>query len=96
MPEPVAAFIHRHDAERVPALVALRYQRMQADAFAFFRGSAPLYYARHGHEPRLRAAPATGFAVDAQVDNFGSYRGDNGLVYFDVNNFDEALRGPLL
>ena len=41
-------------------------------------------------------APAPGFAGDAQVDNFGSYLGDNGLVYFDVNNFDEALRGPLL
>ena len=41
-------------------------------------------------------APVPGFAGDAQVDNFGSYRGDNGLVYFDVNDFDEALRGLLL
>ena len=96
MPESVAAFIHRHDAGRVPALVALRYQRMQADAFAFFRGSAPLYYARFGHEPRLRASPSAWLCGDAHVENFGSYRGDNGLVYFDVNDFDEALRGPLL
>ena len=41
-------------------------------------------------------APAPGSAGDAQADNFGSYRGDNGLVYLDVNDFDKALRGPLL
>ena len=30
------------------------------------------------------------------MENFGSYRGDNELVYFDANDFDEAVRGPLL
>lgn len=96
MSESIAAFFLRHDAARLPELLPLRYHRMQADALAFFRGSAPLYYARFGAEALLRASPAAWLCGDAHVENFGSYRGDNGLVYFDLNDFDEALRGPLL
>ena len=96
MTQPVADFFLHHDRQRLPALAALRYQRMQADAFAFFRGSAPLYYARLAAAPPLPASPAVWLCGDAHVENVGSYRGDNDLVYFDVNDFDEALRGPLL
>ena len=92
----VAEFFLGHDQQRLPVLATLRYQRMQADAFAFFRGSAPLYYARLADAPPLPASPVAWLCGDAHIENFGSYRGDNGLVYFDVNDFDEALRGPLL
>ena len=54
---PVEEFFLGHDQQRLPALTALRYQRMQADAFAFFRGSAPLYYARLTDAPPLPASP---------------------------------------
>lgn len=96
MSESVAAFLLRHDAGRVAELLPVRYQRMQADAFAFFRGSSPLYYARFGHDPLLLNSPTGWLCGDAHAENFGSYCGDNGLAYFDVNDFDEALRGPLL
>lgn len=96
MTESVAEFVHRHDAGRVPELLALRYHRMQADALAFFRGSAPLYYARFWAEPLLGASPVAWLCGDAHVENFGSFRGDNRLVYFDVNDFDEAVLGPVL
>ena len=96
MTESVAEFIQRHDAGRVPELLALRYRRMEADALAFFRGSAPLYYARFRGEPVLGASPVAWLCGDAHVENFGSFRGDNRLVYFDVNDFDEAMRGPVL
>lgn len=96
MTESIAEFIHRHDAGRVPELLALRYHRMQADALAFFRGSAPLYYARYRAEPLLGASPVAWLCGDSHVENFGSFRGDNGLVYFDVNDFDEAVLGPVL
>ena len=94
--ESVAEFITRHDAGRLPDLLPLRYQRMQANAFAFFRGSAPLYYHRFGTDSRLRDSPTAWLCGDAHVENFGSFRGDNDLVYFDLNDFDEAVRGPLL
>lgn len=96
VPESVAEFIMRHDAGRLPDLLLLRYQRMQANAFAFFRGSAPLYYHRSGMESRLRDSPTGWLSGDAHVENFGSFRGDNDLVYFDLNDFDESVRGPVL
>ena len=96
MTESVAEFIQRHDAGRVLELLALRYHRMQADALAFFRGSAPLYYARFRDEPVPGASPLAWLCGDAHVENFGSFRGDNRLVYFDVNDFDEAVLGPVL
>ena len=69
---------------------------MQADAFVFFRGSAPWFYEQYGRDALLRDSPAVWLRGDAHVENFGSYRGGNGLVYFDANDFDEAVRGPLL
>jgi uncharacterized protein (DUF2252 family) len=29
------------------------------------------------------------------VENFGTFKGDNGLVYFDLNDFDDAMLAPL-
>lgn len=95
-PESVTDFIKRHDIGRLPELLPLRYQRMQANAFAFFRGTAPLYYHRFGAETRMRDCPTAWLCGDAHVENFGSFRGNNGLVYFDLNDFDEAVRGPVL
>ena len=94
-PAALAAFFQLHDAGRVPALLPVRYHRMQADALAFFRGSAPLYYARlHGKTAPV-GGPLGWLCGDAHVENFGSYRGDNGLVYFDLNDFDESVLGPV-
>lgn len=31
---------------------------------------------------------------DLHLENFGSYKGDNRLVYFDLNDFDEAALAP--
>ena len=94
--ESVTDFIKHCDAGRLPDLLTLRYQRMQATPFAFFRGSAPLYYHRFGMDTCLRDSPMAWLCGDAHVENFGSFRGDNDLVYFDLNDFDEAVRGPVL
>ena len=96
MPFSVADFIRHHDAGRLPAILPLRYQRLRASAFAFFRGTAPLYYHRFAADAVLHASPTAWLCGDAHVENFGSYRADNGLVYFDLNDFDEAVRGPVL
>ncbi|QKG51876.1 DUF2252 family protein [Hymenobacter sp. BRD67] len=95
-PASLSAFFQLHDAGRVPVLLPLRYHRMQADALAFFRGSAPLYYARFGAAEAVAGGPVGWLCGDAHVENFGSYRGGNKLVYFDLNDFDEAVLGPLL
>ena len=96
MAHSIADFFRHYDAGRRPELLPLRYHRMQANAFAFFRGSAPLFYEEYGRDSLLRDSPVAWLCGDAHVENFGSYRGGNGLVYFDANDFDEAVRGPLL
>jgi uncharacterized protein (DUF2252 family) len=40
-------------------------------------------------------APITYVCGDLHLENFGSFKGDNGLVYFDLNDFDDALVAPL-
>jgi len=95
-PAALAAFFRVCDAGRVAALLPLRYARMRADALAFYRGSAPLFYARRAYDPALTTGPRGWVCGDAHVENFGSYRGANGLIYFDLNDFDEAVLGPLL
>ena len=56
MAESIVDFFTRYDAGRRPELLPLRYHRMQANAFAFFRGSAPLFY-HAGRPPDYAIAP---------------------------------------
>ncbi len=80
------------DAGRIPALLPLRYGRMQANAFAFLRGAAALMAADLG------ALPHTGIIVQACGDchlmNFGAYASPEGAPVFDINDFDETLPAP--
>jgi uncharacterized protein (DUF2252 family) len=79
---------------RDPELLARKFEAMAADRFAFLRGSANLAHA----ELDLAAIPASpvGWVCgDLHLNNFGCYRGLNRLVYFDLNDFDEAARLPL-
>ncbi|HVJ40809.1 MAG TPA: DUF2252 family protein [Dongiaceae bacterium] len=80
------------DAGRAPDLLARKYRRMAGDAFAFFRGSAHLFHA--DFPKRLRKFPAVWLNGDLHLENFGSYRGENRLTYFDIGDFDEGGLGP--
>jgi uncharacterized protein (DUF2252 family) len=80
---------------RIPELVERKYEKMASDAFVFFRGTAHLFWedwpsAAHG----LDDAPLAWSCGDLHLENFGSYRGDNGLAYFDLNDFDDAALAP--
>ena len=80
------------DQGRLPALVARKYQRMAEDAFAFFRGSNHLFQADF---PRgLRHYPKVWLNGDLHLENFGTYRGENRLTYFDIGDFDDGALGP--
>jgi uncharacterized protein (DUF2252 family) len=80
------------DAGRIPALLPLRYGRMQANPFAFLRGAAALMAADLG------ALPHTGIGVqacgDCHLANFGAYASPEGEPVFDINDFDETLPAP--
>jgi uncharacterized protein (DUF2252 family) len=80
------------DAGRVPALLARKYRRIAEDAFGFFRGSGHLF---HADFPRgLKRFPTVWLNGDLHLENFGTYRGENRLTYFDIGDFDEGALGP--
>ena len=88
------SLIQRHNAGRDPELLALKYRAMRASAFAFLRGSCALFYAQLPSAGVFRTAPSVWVCGDLHLENFGSYKGDTGLVYFDLNDFDEAALAP--
>jgi uncharacterized protein (DUF2252 family) len=88
----VVDFLREADRGRLVELLPVRYQRMAASPFAFFRGSAALM-ARD-----LSSTPTTGWHVqasgDAHVANFGAFATPERELVFDLNDFDETSRGP--
>jgi len=77
---------------RVPALIKLKYQLMAASPFAYFRGAVPVMAAD------LSVLPNTGLLSqlcgDAHVRNLGAFAAPDGRLVFDINDFDETIRGP--
>jgi uncharacterized protein (DUF2252 family) len=90
-PSPVTT-IARSMRGRIPSLVALKYERMLASPFGFFRGAAPVMAAD------LAALPSTGIISqicgDAHVRNLGAYAAPDGRLIFDINDFDETCPAP--
>jgi uncharacterized protein (DUF2252 family) len=87
--------IRQFNADREPERLALKYRNMRSDPFVFLRATCHLFYARLPLEPVLRKVPAAWACGDLHLENVGSYKGDNRQVYFDLNDFDEALLAPL-
>ncbi len=78
--------------ERVPELVPIRYGRMLASPFTFYRGAALIMAAD------LAGTPRSGFQAqccgDAHLSNFGLFASPERRLLFDINDFDETLPGP--
>ncbi|MDE2253187.1 MAG: DUF2252 domain-containing protein [Betaproteobacteria bacterium] len=94
MIDPVST-IRTFNAGRDPERLALKYRAMRQNSFAFLRGSCHLFYDRLPTTKLFTKAPAAWLCGDLHLENFGSYKGDNRLVYFDLNDFDEAVLGPV-
>src|SRR5580658_2818854 len=77
---------------RVPALVKLKYDLMAETPFGYFRGAVPVMAAD------LSVLPNTGIVSqlcgDAHVRNLGAFAAPDGRLVFDINDFDETIRGP--
>ena len=91
-PRTATEILVAQNANRLPELVPLRFARMLADPFSFYRGSAAVMAAD------LAASPSTGIEVmccgDAHVSNFGMYGAPHRSIVFDLNDFDEAAVAP--
>jgi uncharacterized protein (DUF2252 family) len=73
-----------------------KFRKMAADPFAFYRGSACLFYADMEPEEDRWADERTSrvwIQGDLHAENFGTYMDGDGVFVFDVNDFDEAYLG---
>jgi uncharacterized protein (DUF2252 family) len=90
-PDPIGMLVAANRT-RLPDLVPIRYGRMATSAFAFYRGAAGVM------AYDLRATPVSGIHAqlcgDAHLSNYGLFATPERNVIFDVNDFDETLRGP--
>jgi uncharacterized protein (DUF2252 family) len=90
-PDPVA-ILEEQAKSRVRDLIPIRYGRMAASPFAYYRGAAaPMAW-------DLAHTPSSGIRVqacgDAHLLNFGMYAAPDRRLVFDVNDFDETLPAP--
>lgn len=86
--------IFDYNAGREPERLALKYQAMGRGPLGFLRGTAHLFHEDYRPDALLRRTPRAWVSGDLHLENFGSYTGDNGLTYFDINDFDEATLAP--
>jgi uncharacterized protein (DUF2252 family) len=73
-----------------------KFRKMAAGPFAFYRGSACLFYADMEREEDRWADERTSrvwIQGDLHAENFGTYLDGDGVFVFDVNDFDEAYLG---
>ncbi|HMO45997.1 MAG TPA: DUF2252 domain-containing protein [Rubrivivax sp.] len=90
-PDPIELLIESSRG-RLEDLVPIRYGRMLASPFAFYRGAAAIMAAD------LARTPRTGIGVqacgDAHLANFGGFATPERRVLFDINDFDETFPAP--
>lgn len=82
--------------EADPSAFRTKFRKMAADPFAFFRGSACVFYDDLKDFEDPWADERTGrvwIHGDLHLENFGTYMNSEGTLIFDVNDFDEAYVG---
>ncbi|GAB3850972.1 DUF2252 domain-containing protein [Dactylosporangium cerinum] len=82
-----------------PAAFRRKFRKMAATPFAFYRGSACVYYADlNGLADPFLDERTSGVWIhgDLHAENFGTYLNSEGVLVFNVNDFDEAYVGPFI
>lgn len=87
----ILSFNQNREKERL----MMKYRNMRVNPFIFLRATCHLFYTRLPQSELFTSAPFSWCVGDLHLENFGSYKGDNRLVYFDLNDFDEAVLAPL-
>src|SRR3954470_20493547 len=79
-----------------PSAFRVKYRKMAFDPFAFYRGTAALFYADVTARDDAWVDERSGriwIHGDLHAENFGTYMDSDGRLIFDVNDFDEAYIG---
>jgi uncharacterized protein (DUF2252 family) len=89
--QPISILLNATEG-RVPSLLPIKYQRMSAGPFAFFRGAVSIMAADFSNEPNTELMVQ--LCGDAHVQNMGCFQTPDGKLVFDINDFDETAPGP--
>ena len=90
-PDPVDLLVEQGET-RVKELLPIRYGRMSATPFTFYRGAALVMAVDLGNGPDTGLH--TQICGDAHLANFGVFASPERRMLFDINDFDETARGP--
>ncbi|MGB6004148.1 MAG: DUF2252 family protein [Ornithinimicrobium sp.] len=93
--------------QQAPGAFRTKFRKMARDPFAFYRGTACLFYADISGTTALdeemigedsgwwgEHGDRIWIQGDLHVENFGTYMSSDGRLVFDVNDFDEAYVAP--
>ena len=90
-PDPLS-LLQAQDQGRLERLLPIKYGRMLESPFTFYRGSAVLMAADFAGTPVTDIEAI--LCGDAHLSNFGIFATPERSMVFDINDFDEAFRGP--
>jgi uncharacterized protein (DUF2252 family) len=88
--------IKKFNENHLPDMVQLKYKAMSENAFRFFRGTCHLFYEDLSKVEKFPKSPPTWICGDLHLENFGCFKGNNRMEYFDLNDFDESVLAPCL
>lgn len=88
--------IKEYNTGRRPEILDLKYSIMAKDSFSFFRGTCHLFYQDLIQSGvKFRDPTQSWICGDLHLENFGVFKGENQLIYFDINDFDESTLAPI-
>jgi uncharacterized protein (DUF2252 family) len=94
--EEISKRIIAFNRSRIPELIQFKYEFMKLNLFRFYRGTNHIFYEDLSRAEGFPESPHAWICGDLHLENFGSYKSDNRQVYFDLNDFDEAILAPSL
>ncbi len=80
-----------------PEAWRVKFRKMAGSPFAFYRGSAVLFYSDLADEQdpfHNEKTSRVWIQGDLHAENFGTYMNSEGVFVFDVNDYDEAYVAP--
>ena len=83
--------INEYNLSSPAPLLEMKLNAMKESPFRFYRGTCHLFAGDFIKRYKYKTKIKSWICGDLHFENFGSYKGENRLVYFDLNDFDESI-----
>jgi uncharacterized protein (DUF2252 family) len=96
MVENIPSEVKSFNKNRNPYFLKMKYEAMRENRYRFFKATAHIFYKDLFKNSPLLKSPNTWLCGDLHFENFGSYKSNDRIAYFNINDFDESCLGPCL